>query len=84
MAPVVHGLEEKYGDQVRFVYLDIDDPNTQALQEALEYNRRWRPFIVILDGDGNIILDDAGQKHLWIGVIPGETLELGVLYSLGY
>lgn len=84
MAPVVHGLEEKYGDQIRFIYLDIDDPNTLALQAALNYERRWRPFIVILDGEGNIIVDDAGQNLLWIGVIPGVTLELGVLYALGY
>lgn len=83
MAPVVHGLEDKYGDQLRFIYLDIDDPNTLALQEALNYDRRWRPFIVILDGEGNIIKDDSGQNLLWIGVIPGEILELGVLFALG-
>lgn len=84
MAPIVHGLEEKYGDQIKFVYLDIDDPNTVALQESVLYERRWRPYIMIVDGDGNVILDAAGLKSIWIGVVPGETLELGILNALGY
>ena len=84
MAPIVHGLEQKYGDQVRFVYLDIDDPATESLQTALSYNRRWRPFIFIVDANGEIILTASGDKSIWIGVVPGEILELGILNAIGY
>ncbi|MEK6222343.1 MAG: hypothetical protein N2D54_08845 [Chloroflexota bacterium] len=84
MAPVVHGLEDKYGDQVRFVYLDIDDSNNKAFMEAVGYDRRWRPYIMIVDRDGNVILDSSGGNSIWVGVIPGEILELGILNALGY
>lgn len=84
MAPIVHGLEQKYGDQIQFIYLDIDDPNTIPFQRAVFYDSRWRPYIMILDGDGNVIVDANGTKSIWIGVIPGEVLELGILNALGY
>lgn len=84
MAPVVHGLEDKYGDQIQFVYLDIDDKNNETIMEAVGYDRRWRPYIMIVDGDGNVILDSSGIKSIWVGVIAGEILEIGILNALGY
>lgn len=82
MAPVVHGLEGKYGDQVQFTYLDIDDKNNQVFMEAFGYDRRWRPYILILDGEGNVIMNINGNNSIWVGVIPGEVLELGILGAL--
>ena len=46
MAPVVHGLEAKYGMYLDFVYLDIDDPATQEIRDQLNYSNRWRPYIL--------------------------------------
>ena len=51
MAPVVHGLEAEYTDRMNFVYLDVDDPNTQELQNAL--GRRAQPEFYLLDADGD-------------------------------
>jgi hypothetical protein len=69
MAPVVHGLEDKYGEYVNFVFLDIDDQNTQAIQEQLGYNDRWRPFILFVNGNGEVVGDS------FIGVQDGVVLE---------
>ena len=73
MAPVVHGLENKYGSEINFVYLNIDDNNTQPLQEALAYNVRWRPYIVLLDGNGQI----SGSPL--IGYYNGPMLEQAII-----
>ncbi|MDH5507319.1 MAG: hypothetical protein OEZ02_08870 [Anaerolineae bacterium] len=82
MAPVVHGLEDKYGDQLDFVFFDIDDPNTDSFQTAVNYDSRWRPYIMILDGNGEVMTTADGVKMIWIGVQPGETLELALLDAL--
>jgi len=55
MAPVVHGLENKYGTYLDFVYLDIDDPATQAIRDQLNYSDRWRPFILFVNEQGEVI-----------------------------
>jgi len=38
MAPVVHGLEQAWGDAIQFVYLDIDDPRTEPFRRQLGAN----------------------------------------------
>jgi thiol-disulfide isomerase/thioredoxin len=53
MAPIVHGLEEKYGDQVKFVYLDIDDPKNTSIRRELGVG--WPPVFYLLDIDGTIL-----------------------------
>jgi hypothetical protein len=82
MAPVVHGLENKYGQQIKFTFLDIDDLATQPFQETLGYARQWRPYILLLDPDGQIITREDGSDYIWIGVIPGETLESAIVDAL--
>lgn len=85
MAPVVHGLENKYGEDIRFIYLDIDDPDTLELQQAVHYQYRLRPYIMLLDGNGEVITDESGNKYIWIGVFPGESLDLALMNILnGY
>ena len=73
MAPVVHGLANKYSDKVNFVYLDIDDERTMTFQQMLNYDRRWRPFIFLVSSDGQIIGTPI------IGVQPGAVLEQAVI-----
>ena len=66
MAPVVHGLEQKYSAQVHFVYLDIDDPRTFAFKEQLGY--RVQPHIFLLDGEGRIL-------RQWLGLVDSGELD---------
>lgn len=78
MAPVVHGLENKYADQLNFVFLDIDDPTTDPLQQEVNYDRRWRPYIMLVGPDGQVLTREDGTKYIWIGVVPGEQIELAI------
>jgi hypothetical protein len=73
MAPIVHGLEAKYNDQVRFTYLDIDNPANDRFKQALDY--RYQPHIFLLDGEGNI-------QNQWVGAVPEETLEAAIQEGL--
>ncbi|MGH2625723.1 MAG: hypothetical protein ACRDHY_03625 [Anaerolineales bacterium] len=66
MAPVVHGLEQKYAGEVRFVYLDIDDPRTAPIKEQLGY--RVQPHMFLLDGAGNVV-------RQWLGLVAESELD---------
>jgi hypothetical protein len=67
MAPIVHGLEAKYGSQVRFTYLDIDDPATEPFRSGLGFSG-FRPHIFLLGPDGVVLQE-------WIGSTPVDQLE---------
>ena len=73
MAPVVHGLENKYGENMNFVFIDIDDPQTEKLQEELGFSRAWRPYFFFLNSEGEII----GQTL--IGPQSDQVLEQAVI-----
>jgi thiol-disulfide isomerase/thioredoxin len=59
MAPIVHGLEAEYGERMNFVYLDIDDPDTDPFKEALGY--RVQPHIFLVDERGKILREWLGR-----------------------
>jgi len=59
MAPVVHGLEVEYDQQIGFVYLDIDDPANKDFLRQLGF--RYQPQFFLIDGGGNIIQQWAGS-----------------------
>ncbi|TFH37869.1 MAG: hypothetical protein E4G99_01200 [Anaerolineales bacterium] len=67
MAPIVHGLEAKYNPQVRFTYLDIDDPETETFQRGLQFSG-FRPHIFLLGPDGEVLQE-------WIGYTPVDQIE---------
>ncbi len=69
----MHGLEEKWGDQVNFVYLDIEDSRTDSFKRQLGYN--YQPHFFLLDGQGQVI----GQ---WIGYVQGEQLQRAMHQAL--
>jgi thioredoxin-related protein len=73
MAPIVHGLEAKYQNEVIFTYLDIDDPNTNRLKQALSY--RYQPHFFLLDPQGNVLAQ-------WVGFVSEEDLESTLLEAL--
>lgn len=69
MAPVVHGLEEKWGGQIEFIYLDIDDQRTEPFKRQLGY--RYQPHIFLLSAEGQII-------DQFIGYQDGPTLQAAI------
>ena len=73
MAPTVHGLEQVYGDQVNFVYLDRDDPATSDLQNALGYV--YQPHYFLLDAEGNILGN-------WTGIVDGKDFQAAIETAL--
>ena len=66
MKPIVHRLEEQYGNNIEFVYVNIDNPESQTLKE--QYGFRVQPHFVLVGGDGQVI----GE---WFGVNEGATFE---------
>jgi thioredoxin-related protein len=63
MAPVVHGLEVEYYNQIDFIYLDIDDNRTDSFKRELGFS--YQPHFILLDGQGNIL-------QQWVGVVPAS------------
>ncbi len=60
MAPIVHGLEAEYSENINFVYLDIDDPENADLLRFLGY--RYQPHFFLIDRDGTIV-------NQWLGPV---------------
>ena len=73
MAPIVHGLEVEYHNNVNFVYLNIDDPLTDEFKNQLAF--RYQPHFFLIDGEGNIL-------QQWLGPVEGnqfrEAFELAL------
>lgn len=65
MAPIVHALEVEYYPEVKFVYLDIDDPANDEFKRELGY--RYQPHFFLLDGEGYVI-------DQWVGIVEESTL----------
>lgn len=68
MKPIVHGLEAEYHQQIRFTYLDVDDPATNPFKQALGY--RYQPEFYLLDGSGVVV-------QQWIGSVTKEQFLAG-------
>jgi hypothetical protein len=66
MAPMVHGLEAKYHDKIKFSYLDADDPNTSGFQSALGFY--YQPEVYLLDGEGKVL-------KKWVGFTSEQAFE---------
>jgi len=60
---MVHGLEREYGEQIEFVYLDIDDPNTEAAKQ--KYGYRVQPHFFLVDANGEVVQE-------WLGPVRRE------------
>lgn len=66
MAPVVDGLEEKYGDDVEFRRIDVNSPSGKAAYQV--YDLRGHPGFVLLNPDGTAVWTGIGEQ-------PVEMLE---------
>jgi len=53
MQPIVNGLEDEYGNEIEFVKINIDDPNSAAAKQ--EYGFRYQPYFVLVDAEGEVL-----------------------------
>jgi cytochrome c-type biogenesis protein len=60
MEPVTLALEEKYGRDVTFIIVDVDDPEGWRLLE--KFNVRFIPIFFYIDQNGNIVGEDTGYS----------------------
>jgi thiol-disulfide isomerase/thioredoxin len=73
MAPVMHDLQDRYASRVNFVFLDIQDPQTQSLQDRLGYE--FPPHFFLLAGDGEVLNE-------WIGFVPETEISAHIEVAL--
>lgn len=57
---MVHRLEIDYWGQVEFFYLDIDDG--AVAQYKKQFNFRYQPHLILLDGQGNVVQEFVGAQ----------------------
>jgi hypothetical protein len=69
----VHGLEAKWGKEINFVYLDIDDGRTSTFKRALGY--RYQPHLFLIDGEGMVL-------RQWVGLVGEAELEQAFLEAV--
>ena len=62
----MHGLESTWGDQIQFVYLDIDDPRNDFFKSQLGYLAQ--PHLFLLDAGGSLL-------QQWLGFVEASELE---------
>lgn len=62
----MHGLEATWQNEIHFVYLDIDDPQTDPFKRELGYH--YQPHMFLIDGEGTIL-------QQWVGYVEGNILE---------
>ena len=63
MAPIVHGLESDFSGQIKFLYLDVDDPANANFKKELGF--KYQPHFILLDGEGRIL-------QQWLGPVTAE------------
>ncbi len=64
--PLLKNPEAEWGNKIRFVYLNVDDPlNTANLQRLSQF--RIVPELILLDGNGTVNKD-------WVGPPSREDL----------
>lgn len=66
MAPVVHGLEQQWGADIDFVYLDIDDSQNDVFKRTFGFT--YQPLFILLDSAGEIV-------ERWFGVVEASAFE---------
>jgi thioredoxin-like negative regulator of GroEL len=66
MAPIVHGLEQQYGDRIDFLYLNVEDARTAAPKARLGY--RATPHFFTLTAEGRVL-------EQWQGIEEASVIE---------
>lgn len=69
LAPTIHALEVEYYPDIKFSYLDIDNPAYDEYKDELGY--RYQPHIFLLDGEGNIV-------EQWVGLVSEDVFRVSL------
>ena len=73
MAPIVHGLEQRYSDRVDFLYLDIENAATADAKTRLGFEATPHFFLLAPEGavlgewqgvQGRSVLESALRRQL--------------------
>ena len=72
MKPIVDGLEREYGEQIDFVYLNIDNPDTAAAKEKFGY--RVQPHFFLVSAEGEVVEEWLGPVQRQQFVAAFETV----------
>ena len=59
MAPIVDGLEDKYGERVKFMRLDFDDPEQN--QQARKLGLFGHPAFALIKPNGEVMARFTGE-----------------------
>ncbi len=70
----MYELRQEYGDDIDFVLLDIDDPETMDAQR--QYGFRVQPYFVLVDADGEVVSQ-------WLGYNSPNVFEEAFAELLG-
>lgn len=62
----MNGLQEQFGEEIQFIWLNIDDPNTLPLREQFGIVQRSRYVLVNAVGE---------QAQIWIGRLDETEVE---------
>ena len=73
MQPIVHELEQTYGEDIELVLFNIDDPDTRAAQQM--YGFRVQPHFILVDANGDVI-------NQWLGYQSPNVFEEAFLELL--
>jgi thiol-disulfide isomerase/thioredoxin len=77
MMPVLLNLQDQFGTETNFIYLDSDDPATAQLKRALYYDLyAAKPQIFLLDPEGKVL-------RKWKGVVPRLELQQAIQAASG-
>ncbi|NOT07324.1 MAG: hypothetical protein HOP28_03875 [Gemmatimonadales bacterium] len=69
MAPIVHGLEQEWGQRVDFIYLDVADSANTAAKHRFGF--RATPHFFLLGPDGSV-------QRTWQGRVERDTLAVAL------
>jgi len=65
MKPIVHGLENQYGQQIDFIYINREAPENQTIVK--KYSIRSQPIFILLDRNSEI-------AHRFSGAVSEDVL----------
>ena len=65
----MNGLEEQYGEEIDFIWLNVDDRSTLPMRQ--QYGMSRRSTYVLLDTNDQIV-------EVWIGFLNQGTLEFAI------
>lgn len=64
----MYELEEAYGQQIDFLHVNVDEPDSLPLMETYGF-RSGTPHLILYDRSGNII-------RQWFGIVTRDEVEV--------